>query len=216
MMLGKSNERYVKSSLLVDDHFTDNRNNWEISDYLTEKSIVTGEGYYLENNVHLIWNYYQIPTTLNSKDSFVFDTTFQVINRRNGLFGSFGVLWGFSMEPKILNKFAVDSRRKAFAIDTLVRRYDINVNVQFGNLKSILHPAIYRLVVLKIHHQYYFFVNDIKNPICPPCNIHHWYGSFFGIYNEPMIVLLIKHFRIRKLENVPSRITRFDKLIEGY
>jgi hypothetical protein len=125
-------------------------------------------------------------------------------------------LWGFSAEPKILNAFTIDKSIDTYSVDAIIRRFATTDHIQSSSVKPFDNPAIHRLVVLKMNQQYYFFVNDIKMPIGSPIKIHHWYGNFFGIYIEPMVVLLVRHVRINKLDKVPSRITRFDKIIDGY
>jgi hypothetical protein len=104
MKLITSNNQYSQKPI-VEDCFLDNRNSWEIADDIVQKSIITGEGYYLENNVEGIWNYYKINTCLTEKDSFIFDVTFQVLQKGNSDSAHFGLLWGFSDRAKFFNKF---------------------------------------------------------------------------------------------------------------
>ena len=216
MIIDKPYENSIKSQLVLDEHFTDNRNHWEVIDEPDEKSVVTGEGFYIENNTDHIWNYYKIPTSLCAKDSFLFDATFQVIKKKRAVDNRFGLLWGFSNEPKILNSFTADPSANRFCVETIIRRKAIFDHIDQGNIQPLSNPDVFRLVILKIDKRHYFFVNNIYIPVCRQHPIHHWYGNNFGIYIEPMVVLLVKHFSIKKM-TIPSANTEsFDKIIEEY
>jgi hypothetical protein len=216
MRLDKQNQNPIKRQLVLDEHFTDNRNNWEVIDEPDEKSVVTGEGLYLENNTDHVWNYYKIPTTLCATDSFLFDVTFQVLKKKKAVENRFGLLWGFSNEPKILNSFTADSSANRFFVETIIRRKAIYDQIDKGNIQPLSNPDVYRMLILKMDKRHYFFVNNIYIPVCRQHPIHHWYGCNFGIYIEPMVVLLVKHFSIKKM-TIPSANTEsFDKIIDGY
>ena len=216
MILNKPYGNFKNSQLVLDEHFTDNRNNWEVIDEPNEKSVVTGEGFYLENNTDRMWNYYKIPTSLCATDSFLFDVTFQVIKKKRGLYRRFGLLWGFSNEPKVLNSFSLDSTANRFSIETIIRRKAIYDKINQGDIQLLSNPDVYRVLILKIDKRHYFFVNNIYIPVCRQHPIHHWYGNNFGIYIEPMVVLLVKHFSIKKITIPSANTDSFDQIIEGY
>jgi|APSaa5957512622_1039677.scaffolds.fasta_scaffold108161_1 hypothetical protein len=216
MNLDKQYGANRQSVLLVDEHFTDNRNNWEVIDEPDEKSVVTGEGLYLENNTKHIWNYYKIPTSLCATDSFLFDVTFQVLKKKKAVDNRFGLLWGFSNEPKILNSFTADPSANRFCVETIIRRKAIYDQIDKGNIQPLSNPDVYRMLILKMDKRHYFFVNNIRGPVCRQHPIQHWHGSNFGIYIEPMVVLLVKHFSIKKMIIPSANTESFDKIIDGY
>ena len=216
MNLDKQYGANRQSVLLVDEHFTDNRNNWEVIDEPDEKSVVTGEGLYLENNTKHIWNYYKIPTSLCATDSFLFDVTFQVLKKKKAVDNRFGLLWGFSNEPKILNSFTADPSANRFCVETIIRRKAIYDQIDKGNIQPLSNPDVYRMLILKMDKRHYFFVNNIRGPVCRQHPIQHWHGSNFGIYIEPMVVLLVKHFSIKKMIIPSANTESFNKIIDGY
>ena len=181
MKLITSNNQYSQKPI-VEDCFLDNRNSWEIADDIVQKSIITGEGYYLENNVEGIWNYYKINTCLTEKDSFIFDVTFQVLELGNSDSAHFGLLWGFSDEAKFFNKFCYNVKESIYKASSIHKDYKwVNYHT-FGVVEPDSPQKLYRLVVFKQQTKHLFFINNIRQPLNPACVIHDWHGSNFGIY----------------------------------
>jgi hypothetical protein len=56
MIIKQPFRNFNERKSLYDDFFTDNRNHWEIVNEPDEKSVVTGEGFYIENNTGCKWN----------------------------------------------------------------------------------------------------------------------------------------------------------------
>ena len=212
-MLDKPCRNFNNSQHVLDEHFTDNRNKWEIADDIVQKSIITGEGYFLENNVEGIWNYYKINTNLTQQDSFVFDVTFQVIESAGGEFSDFGLLWGFSDRAKFLNKFSYDVKEHVYIASTFQKDHKwVNYHT-FGVVKLEGLQSLYRLVIVKNQGKHSFFINNSKNPLNRPSEILDWHGSNFGIYIEPDVTLLVKQFRVKRLEGCNGIIKNFASLI---
>jgi hypothetical protein len=206
---------YSQDSLkpIIDDQFTDNRNNWEVVNDITEKSIITGEGFYLENNVKDIWNYYKINTPLTEKDSFIFDVAFQVLELGDSDSSHFGLLWGFSDSAKFLNKFSYDVKEHVYIASTFQKDHKwVNYHT-FGVVKLEGLQSLYRLVIVKNQGKHSFFINNSKNPLNRPSEILDWHGSNFGIYIEPDVTLLVKQFRVKRLEGCNGIIKNFASLI---
>ena len=212
-MLDKPCRNFNNSQHVLDEHFTDNRNKWEIADDIVQKSIITGEGYFLENNVEGIWNYYKINTNLTQQDSFVFDVTFQVIESAGGEFSDFGLLWGFSDRAKFLNKFSYDVKEHIYKASSIHKDYKwVNYHT-LGVVDLDSSQRLYRMVICKNHQKHFFFINNIRQPLNPACGIHDWHGSNFGIYIEPSVTLLVKQFRVKRFEGCNGIIKNFASLI---
>jgi hypothetical protein len=185
-------------SLLL-ENFTNNKHKWEETNIESETANIKDGYYWIENNTKNRWNFYKTKSYLKKGDDFIIETNI-AIEKKEDVFGHFGLVWGFDEERKYLNRFTLSADGKR----ALIMHFEKNHHIDFHRFQNRKLPQInmdkmIRFSIVKLSDYFYFFINKYKVYMVHE-SVFCAKGFFVGYYIEPQLAMKSNFFEVKKIK----------------
>lgn len=179
--------------------FANNTRKWEEVDIESEKAMVTDGYYWMSNTSKTSWNYYKTKAPLKKGEDFIIETIIE-LEKKEDIFGHFGLVWGFDEDRKFLNRFTLsaDGKRALFMHfekdhHKIFHRFQ-NRKLPKFDLKKPIHFSI-----IKLGEYFHFLINAQKVYVAHE-SVFCANGFFVGYYIEPQLAIKCNFFGVKKIK----------------
>lgn len=197
MMQSQTNQTYNSTVSIIDENFTNNRNNWEEVDNNKECARIENGNYYMENHDEWSWKFYHLNFPIKRNDNFKITTRISI--EKIVEIGQAGIVWGFDKNHEVLNRFTIAADLKRFTIMQFEKDHRKIYHRFSDKLNRPLIKSINELMIIKENKYLFFKINDSVIYICHEAHFCN-YGPRVGYYVEPGIKISSNFFSIELLK----------------
>ncbi len=184
---------------VLTETFINNKRKWEEIDIESEKAIIKDGYYWMSNTSRNRWNFYKTKTSLRKGQDFIIETIIE-LEKKEDVYGHFGLVWGFDEDRKYLNRFTLSADGKRALImhyekdhHRIFHRFQNRKLPKFNMKKSV------RFTIIKLEDYFYFFINKQKIYVAH-ASAFCANGSFIGYYIEPQLSMKSNFFEVKKVK----------------
>lgn len=182
-------------ALLLEDHFTDNRNSWEEVNNAKEYAGIQKGKYIMENRDDWNWKYYAVNCPLKKYDNFEIHVQLKIENIRE--MAQTGLVWGFDKNRKVLNRFSISADCKRFSVLHFEKDHR-RVYHRFSQKIRTNQEEALTLSITKKDSYLFFKINKENVYICHEAHFCNE-GPGFGYYVEPGLKISSNFIEIRQI-----------------
>ena len=184
---------------VLTEKFINNKRKWEEVNIASEKAIVKDGCYWMSNTSKSSWNYYKTKVPLKKGEDFLIETIVE-LEKREDVYGHFGLVWGFDEDRKFLNRFTLSADGKRALImhfekdhNRIFHRFQ-NRKLPKFDLKKPIHFSI-----IKMGEYFHFLINKQKVYMAHE-SVFCSNGVFAGYYIEPQLSMKSTFFEVKKIK----------------
>lgn len=184
--------------ILLSDNFKNNKNKWEEINIDSEKASIKDGYYYMDNTSKSSWNYYKNKAPFKKGQNFVVDSLI-TLEKKEDVYGHFGLIWGFDEERKYLNRFTLSADGKRVLVMHFEKdHHKIYHRFQNKKLPKFDMKKPIRFSIIKLGEYFYFFINKQKVYLAHE-SMFCANGFFVGYYIEPHLSIKSNFFEVKKI-----------------
>lgn len=200
--------------ILFEDHFDNNIAGWEIIEDEDERSFIKDGHYFMENKSQCRWMYFHKSLPKGLPRNYVINTEIELLD--HGVYGQFGLVWGFTKPHHILNRFVVSAESDRFTVSRFEKdhhrvfhRFSDNTGrsdlQRPDDLPTNVACDKFFLSVMLLDDYYYFFLQEYSRPVYI-CHRSHLptEGDRFGFYVEPGVMIRAKSIKVQRIISNPN------------
>jgi len=186
------------TSIIIEECFENNVNNWEEIDTDKEFAKIQGGRYVMENRDDWSWKYYDINVSINKHQNFIIEAKIKIENIRE--IGQFGIIWGFDKKHAILNRFTIAADLKRFSIIQFEKDH-LRIYHRFTEkLDHSVQKIKNELTIVKNKKYLFFKINKQIVYICHEAHFHEG-GPRIGFYVEPGVKISSSFLTVQSYKN---------------